>query len=502
MTPFDRPVRTSTDAVRDRRVALRRVGPARYPRFPYHPPRRYPELSAFEAQCDPTNHVYDAVRSILADLGLDRDNFGKPAWNPLRRFLTRGRRALIKPNWVLHSNPLDESIESLVTHTSLIRAAIDYLILALDGEGEIDVADAPLQGCDFEALVRRNAVGELMDRYRKRFPGITFSVLDLRRTVLRGHGGRITGLENQSEGAGDPRGYTLIDLGQDSLLAEVQNRSARFRVTMYDPRLMRTHHDRRKHEYLVANSVLSADFVLNLPKLKCHVKAGITGALKNVVGINGRKEYLPHHTNGSPATGGDQYRRASIVKPLLNRVSDDYWANLGRRATALNTLEALLMRVLHHASGRLDRDRLFDGGWSGNDTIPRTTLDLNHALYFYDPRARGLAADPVRNVLHVVDGVVAGEGYGPLRPAPKAAGVVLGGWNPLLVDTGGARLIGFDPLKVRLLRYGFRHAKSRLAVPVSSPMEVEILDDGEPTPLTRLSGLEFEIPEEWQDATA
>ena len=94
---------------------------------------------------------------------------------------------------------------------------------------------------------------------------------------------------------------------------------------------MRKHHNQERHEYLVANSVLSADFILNLPKLKCHIKAGITGALKNLVGINGHKEYLPHHTNGCPATGGDQYQHRSLVKPLINRVSDDYWANVNRR---------------------------------------------------------------------------------------------------------------------------------------------------------------------------
>ena len=97
-----------------------------------------------------------------------------------------------------------------------------------------------------------------------------------------------------------------------------------FRVTMYDHRLMQAHHDQRKHEYLVSNSVLDADLIINLAKLKCHSKAGITGALKNLVGINGHKEYLPHHTNGSPAEGGDQYACRSmgeaVAQPALRRL--------------------------------------------------------------------------------------------------------------------------------------------------------------------------------------
>ena len=360
---------------------------------------------------------------------------------------------MIKPNWVLHSNPLDGSIESLITHTSLIRVVIDYLILALDQEGIIEIADAPLQGCDFNELVRRNLIRDLIEHYRKRFSGVTFAVLDLRKTILCNGRNTLTGLENQSAGSGDPRGYTLINLGRESLLTEIQDKSERFRVTMYDHRLMHDHHNQEKHEYLLANSVLSADFIINLPKLKCHIKAGITGALKNLIGINGHKEYLPHHTNGCPDTGGDQYQHRSLIKPLINRVDDDYWANVNDRGKIRNVVESLLIRFLHQPSKLLDKDHLFDGGWLGNDTIPRTTLDINHALYFYDLNTHKLSPTPLRNTLHIVDGVVAGEGYGPLRPTPKEAGVVFGGWNPLSVDVCGANIIGFDPMKVRLLRY-------------------------------------------------
>ena len=87
---------------------------------------------------------------------------------------------------------------------------------------------------------------------------------------------------------------------------------------MYDHRLMNRRHSQGKHQYLVSNSVLSADFIINVPKLKTHIKAGITGALKNLVGINGHKEFLPHHVNGWPGSGGDQYQRRSAVKPIYN----------------------------------------------------------------------------------------------------------------------------------------------------------------------------------------
>lgn len=486
--------------ITDTQVAIRRVGVPRYPEFPYDPPRRYPEFLRFDVQTDHTNDVYEAIRNVFVDLQLDRDHFGDPTWNPLRSFIRSGQRALIKPNWVLHSNPLDGSIESLITHTSLIRVVIDYLILALDQEGIIEIADAPLQGCDFHELVRRNLIWDLIEHYRKQFSRVTFAVLDLRKTILCNGRNTLTGLESQSAGSGDPRGYTLINLGQESLLTEIQDKSELFRVTMYDHRLMHDHHNQEKHEYLLANSVLSADFIINLPKLKCHIKAGITGALKNLIGINGHKEYLPHHTNGCPDTGGDQYQHRSLIKPLINRVDDDYWANVNDRGKIRNVVESLLIRFLHQPSKLLDKDHLFDGGWLGNDTIPRTTLDINHALYFYDLNTHRLSPTPLRNTLHIVDGVVAGEGYGPLRPTPKEAGVVFGGWNPLSVDLCGANIIGFDPMKVRLLRYGLTHEKSRFSRPLSSPWDMEIIENGEQKSLKQLPSLEFAIPEEWKDA--
>ena len=482
-------------------VAIRRVEDASYPAFPYDPPRRYPEFSAWQERIDPANQVYEAVRNVLADMGLDRNNFNHPAWNPLREFVESGQRALIKPNWVFHVNPLDGSTESLITHTSLIRAVIDYLILALDQEGTIEIADAPLQGCDFNELLRRNSIMELIEGYRERFPKVTISVFDLRKTIMRGEHGWTGRLERQSIQPGDPRGYSLIDLGQESLLTDIQNGFERFRVTMYDHRIMHEHHNLEKHEYLISNSVLTSDFILNLPKLKCHNKAGITGALKNLVGINGHKEYLPHHTNGCPATGGDQYRGDSRIKPLINRIYDDYWSNHGSRGQVRNALSALAIRAGRRLSRLLDEDRLLEGGWSGNDTVPRTTLDLNHVLYYFDRHIHGLSSAPVRSVLHIVDGVVAGEGYGPLLPAPKRAGVVLGGLNPLSIDACGARLIGFDPMKVRLLRYGFTHEKSRLSASVSTPGGTMILEDGICTAFEDLPNLEFSVVEEWQDAT-
>ena len=486
--------------LRDDRVFIRRVRSAEYPHFPYHPRELYPEHNRFGGQQDPANDVYGAVRNLFADLGLDLNNLGREEWNPLGGFVSPGNRVVIKPNWVLHANQADGSIESLITHTSVIRAVIDYLIVALREDGEIEIADAPLQNCDFDELVRRSRITDLVEDYRRRFSGVTFSILDLRKTTLQAGESQVTGVARQLAQAGDPRGYTMVDLGRESILTDIDHRFRRFRVANYDHRLMCDHHNRDRHEYLVANSILSADFIVNVPKLKFHIKAGITAALKNLVGINGHKEFLPHHTNGGPDRGGDQYSRTSYIKPLINRVYDDYWMNVNQRTQSVNVLEAFLIRALRKAASVVEGDRMYDGAWSGNDTIPRTTLDLNHALYFHDTTNGSLSDRQLRNVLHIVDGVVAGEGYGPLRPSPKRAGVILGGWNPLAVDVCGARLIGLDPMRVPLLNYGATHRKSRL-VPLCTAIEkIRVMDDGVQDELGSVQGLGFRIPAEWESA--
>jgi uncharacterized protein (DUF362 family) len=66
----------------------------------------------------------------------------------------------------------------------------------------------------------------------------------------------------------------------------------------YDPGPTTSHHRGGRNEYLLSETVLRADLVVNLPKLKTHKKTGVTLALKNLVGINGDKNWLPHHRDG------------------------------------------------------------------------------------------------------------------------------------------------------------------------------------------------------------
>jgi uncharacterized protein (DUF362 family) len=75
-------------------------------------------------------------------------------------------------------------------------------------------------------------------------------------------------------------------------------------------------------------------------------------------------------------------------------------------------------------------------------------LDLNRILLYADKQGN-ISSTPQRRFLSIIDGIVAGEGEGPLCPTPRAAGVLVGGANPLATDLVATRLMGFDYRKIR-----------------------------------------------------
>ena len=92
---------------------------------------------------------------------------------------------VIKPNWVIDHNPKDKNTDSIITHTSVIRVLLDYVCLALDYRGKVVIADAPLQSCNFARLLKLNRAAELVKIYSRKFDDMEFSIVDLRKTVLK-----------------------------------------------------------------------------------------------------------------------------------------------------------------------------------------------------------------------------------------------------------------------------------------------------------------------------
>jgi len=119
-------------------------------------------------------------------------------------------------------------------------------------------------------------------------------------------------------------------------------------------------------------------------------------------------------------------------------------------------------------------DFIRSGNWHGNRTTWRMCLDLNRCLYY--SRADGPHLDapaPVRTVLTVVDGIVAGEGEGPLAPRDRPLGVVLAGTDPVAVDLVAVRLMGFDERRLAKVWEPIRDPGLRITA-VRDPADVVV----------------------------
>lgn len=358
----------------------------------------------------------------------------------LSRVVFRNARVLVKPNLVLHQNEGTGGLACVVTNPGLIQAVVRACLDA--GASEVIVGDAPIQGCDFELLLRNTGLkawAEALKQAETRFGGI----VDFRRTSCSVVGG----VRFPSENLRPLDKFVLFDLGKDSLLEPVSRVDSRFRVAWYDPRMLSETHGGGFHRYLVAREVMDADVVINLPKLKTHKKAGITCALKNSIGINGNKEYLPHHRYGGSASGGDCYPGGSPLKRALEYVTDrQNLTNSPVSGIVWHGIGAVLSRTSHAMGDRFG----VDGSWSGNDTIWRTCLDLNRIL-LYGKSDGTMADDPQRRVIHIVDAMIAGHGNGPLAPDPLMLGCLLGAENAIATDWVGAQLLAYEPNRIALL---------------------------------------------------
>ncbi len=426
---------------------------------PWGPGKAWPELERLlgeRAAEGPANSVYAGVRAALFALGLDEKRFGTSDWNPLGALVARAGRVVLKPNFIRHWNPApDGSPESLITHGAVLRAMADYAWLAVGPEGAVCVAEAPQHDCDFSRVLAISGL-EAVVRFYESALGAELGVVDLRQEAVEYRDGVIVGRRALP---GDPLGYRVVDLGARSFFHASGIDPQRFRGADYDPGPTTAHHQDGRNEYLLSETVLRADLVVNLPKLKTHKKTGVTLALKNLVGINGDKNWLPHHTVGSVAEGGDEYPGDALVDGARSRAAElaRSWLARGRAAT--------LLRFARRAEGALRGDAFVrSGNWYGNDTTWRMVLDLNRCLYYSDREGLRLdAPHPVRTVLSVLDGIVAGEGEGPLAPRDRPLGVVLAATDPVALDLVALRLMGFDESRVAKVREALRDAGPRLS---------------------------------------
>ncbi|HEV2915717.1 MAG TPA: DUF362 domain-containing protein [Pyrinomonadaceae bacterium] len=442
-----------------------------YPeRPPFNADREYPEYTFAGKGClDPTNRVYGAVRESLRLLGLDSARFGSPQWNPLGSIVKPGNSVMIKPNAVLDINQKrGETVFASITHGSVLRAVVDYVYRALDGRGQIIIADAPLAHSDFENWKKITGVQAVVELYREQL-GFEIQVHDLRNLYVPwDYENTFAPSHLRDRTVRDPAGYVEVDLGASSEYADFSERDIRL---MFGSDFKREetvrHHLDGHHRYYVAKSVLDADVLISVPKLKTHQKVGATLNIKGMVGTQGDKNYIPHFRIGHPSRGGDEYPDLGILQNSLNRARVWLYTSLLGRETRAADLAFKLLRRVHHTGqravewrairkyGAAYKGNITGGAWYGNDTAWRMALDLIRIALYADSGGN-LCRTPQRNFFSVIDGVVGGEAEGPLAPTAKPSGAIVAGTNPLMVDAVAVRLMGYAVGKIRMVAEGFR----------------------------------------------
>lgn len=364
------------------------------------------------------------------------------------------RRIMVKPNLVCHELSSLFPVEALVTHPSVIRAAVVACLERYPNVESIVIGDVPLQGCDWSRLMEQSGLAQVLSPLLES-SNPRIRLYDLRREAFRETGGFLD--RDLRHRSGDPAGYREVTLDQSSFLDPISDDIGSFRVSDYSPEKTKSNHRSGYHRYLIAGSALEADLLVNLPKMKTHQKAGITGALKNLVGINGDKARLVHYREGWPGRSDEFPPDISKWILLQARVRDALQGRSEIGFQAARRIWQLIKRFRGIETlgtpSALDRGSVYvaAGSWYGNDSLWRMIYDLNKIIRFAPAEGGKLNDKPQRESVSILDGIVAGEGNGPLQPLRVEAGCLITGRDPFAVDAVMARLMGFDWRRIPLL---------------------------------------------------
>jgi uncharacterized protein (DUF362 family) len=359
-----------------------------------------------------------------------------------------GEKVVLKPNLVKESVYGDmNSWQHVITSEYIIRLVSEYVAKKLEGKGEIYLCDAPQTDSSFKIISERLNFAQIKRDIENKY-SVQFNIIDLRdyewkveeEVVVERH--RLDG---------DPNGKIAFNLDKYSLFYKHAGEGSYYGAD-YEQNIVNSHHQKETHEYLICGTPIKADVFINLPKLKTHKKTGVTLNLKNLVGINADKNWLPHHIDGSPKTGGDQF-----PDQLLKNTIEDILVKIVRKiALKIPFVGPFLAKIFRKTGKKIfgDGDKTIrSGNWYGNDTTWRMALDLNRCLLYGNMDAT--FNNIPKRYYSVVDGILGMEGNGPMDGSEKKCNVIIGGYDPVAVDTVCATLMGFDWEKIPIIKNAF-----------------------------------------------
>jgi len=360
--------------------------------------------------------------------------------------LITGKKILLKPNWVTHDRKNNDKI-CLRTNDNILFAILNIIIECKPIK--ITIGDAPIHGCNWDNLLGSDFYAKIQKL--KDASSINIEIKDFRRVTFN------PTKNNPLKELNEISKYVIFDLGKDSFLEPISSPKSNFRVTNYNPNRLKESHTIGKHKYCLTKELFDADVVISLPKIKTHQKTAITGALKNIVGMNGDKDFLPHHRVGGQGFGGDCYPGNNILRrtseyflDCANRKQGDFfywfWHYMSRIVWKMS-----FPKNVHHLSA----------GWYGNDTSWRMVLDLNKIIT-YGKMDGTISSTPQREIYSLCDGIIGGQGNGPLNPDPLPLGVICFSNNSVMTDVCFATLMGFDIQNIPILRNAINFSKDQL----------------------------------------
>jgi hypothetical protein len=398
-------------------------------------------------------------------------------------------------NFVYHkrANETWDQFRGKTTQCEVLYPLIEQILAVYGGDVRIRIGNAPIQSAVWNRLVEEVGLARLVSHFRQRLRADVIELCDLR-LLVRDLSNRYATSHVREEDEFRSDRCVQVDLAEASLLEAVTRQDTAFRVLDYGADRIIRCHSPGKHVYIIARAILESDLIISVPKLKTHEKVGITTGIKGCVGIVAHKDCLPHHRKGSSAEGGDEYQRPSRLRRLLS----DYHDFVNRLpASAAASWLLFSDRVLRKLHSR--RKTCFAAGsWSGNDTAWRMSLDLARISLYATAEGR-MANEPVRRHFVLTDGVIAGEGQGPLNVDPVALGYLSWSEDLAASDLVNSAAMGMNLDRLPIVRQAFQLSDYPLTS-LTRPQEVAISFNGRRMSLQdfrRSQSRSFRMPRGW-----
>ncbi|MBB3185988.1 DUF362 domain-containing protein [Microbacter margulisiae] len=375
-----------------------------------------------------------------------------------------GKKILLKPNWVKHSSKETDEL-CLRTNDQWVIAALEVILP--QKPISVTIGDAPIQGCLWEKAISPSFIAQIEQLSEK--AGIPVGIKDFRRRTFNPASNIPVSERNPiSE-------YVILDIGSNSFLEPISNSGGNFRVNDYDYQQLAKNQRKGVHKYCITRALFDADIVISMPKIKTHQKTGMTGALKNIVGLNGDKDYLPHHRVGGTKQGGDCYPGSNI----LRRISEIFIDLANKKQ---GTTYYLLLHRLSYLLWKMSfpkNTHNLGAAWYGNDTTWRMVMDLNK-IAIYGKADGSLSNKPQRQLYSLCDGIIGGQGNGPLHPDPFPFGFVSFTNDSALNDLCMTTLMGFHPDKIPLIHTALKLTDIHNVLITLDHKKINTLQDLEP----------------------